>query len=98
MLTYMGKEVCRRHDMFLYLDSNVDGFLPHKLIINGQQYMFYGDSSYYRRAYLDILFEGANLIIWKAARNTAMSKSIIKVKWFFKKVKMIWAFIDRKSR
>lgn len=75
--------------MFSYAESNADGFLPHILIANGQQYMLYGNLGYCRRAYFDKPFNSGNLMTRIAAFNTAISKSRITVEWLFKKVKML---------
>lgn len=77
-----GLEVGQRHDMVLYNDSGVHGFLSVVLHIYGKKYMVYGHSGYLRRDFLEIPFKEGNMTVLEAAFNTAMPKAWVTVEWF----------------
>ena len=68
------------------------------LHIDGRQFVVYGDSGYSVRVFLEIPFEGANISAFKKASNKSISNSRVTVEWFFKEVKLLWAFVGCKGR
>lgn len=93
-----GPEVGGRHDMFLYAESDIERFLKDILVIEGRQYVVYGDSGYSVREFLEIPYSGGHMTAWESAFNKAMSKVRITVEWYFKEVKSLWSFVDCKRR
>lgn len=88
----------RQHDMLIYAKSGVDGLLSFALQINGTKYIFYGDSGYTRREFLETSFEGRNLTVLESVFNTAMSKARMTVEWFFIEVNSYWSLVDCNTR
>ena len=78
------------HDWFLFHTSGVHANLSDFLLINGVQFVVYGDSGYNWREYMQVPFQGSNLNNNQVAFNSSMSKVRITVEWLFKEVKMFF--------
>ena len=88
----------RRHDWTMYVKSDLDSQLADCLNTNGRQFCLYGDSGYNRRIYLDVPFQGSNLIASQTVANVNMSKSRVTVEWIFKEIKLYWTAVDFKRK
>lgn len=97
-LHLFGPEVGRRHDMFLYEQSHMDDMLEEVMVLDGRQFVIYGDSGYHPRPYVEVPFAGANLTDVERAFNGAMSKGRVTVEWYFKEVKQFWGILDSKRK
>lgn len=76
----------------------MDTQLLDVIMVNGKQFMVYGDSGYSCCIYLEVPLAGANLSDVQKAFNKGMSALRITVEWYFKCVQQLWVFVDRKKK
>ena len=91
-----GPEVGRRHDMYLYRTSGLDGILRDTLLIEGKQYAIYGDAAYLHRPWLQVAFSRFNVTPQQTLYNQRMSAVREAVEWSYKDIKQLWSSQDYK--
>lgn len=87
---------CRKHDWTLYVGSGLKEQVLELLLINGRQFVVYGDAGFQRITCLEVLFQSSNLIQYEGNCNKAMSKAHATVEWSFKEVKICFTTMNFK--
>ena len=80
------------------MPSELDYDLTYVFFVEGKQYCLYADNGYSERIYLQVTFQGDNLLDAQHAHNTAMSSDRVTVEWIFKEIKLYWTTVDLKRK
>ena len=84
----------RRHDSFIFAESNLEMLLQNVTDAAGNQMALYGDSGYPIRDCLMVPFRGAHLSAEEQIFNNMMSGVRTCVEWGFGKVSSVFAFVN----
>jgi DDE superfamily endonuclease len=84
----------RGHDTTLYRESQIDAVTQSSMNILGVRYTLHGAPAYCLRPYLQVGFQGSNLIGDQIQLNSSMSKVQIAVERGFRDIKMYFTHID----
>lgn len=82
-----GPEIGRSHDMIMYTESGLDKLLQGALVIEHQQYYWYGHSAFILRPGTNIPFQRALEIIQETCTLKGISVTLVRVEWIYKDVK-----------
>lgn len=82
-----GPEVGYRHEMTLYSQRNLEEELSDSLLIGGDQYYIYEDSSSVLRPWLQVGFYRSFYTASELMFNQYMSSAIVEDEWNYKDIK-----------